>query len=100
MRFKSAVKLPSSSRPFINGDTSYDESVLVKLLFESSAKRLPKSTKIITCRMELPPLPENAIPNQDMLIAKPYFITVGDLQKMYRHSHPGTDFIPENYRNI
>jgi hypothetical protein len=100
MIFKPAVKLRCSGRPFIHADTSYNELVLIELLNEAFRKRLSKKTKVITCREELPSLPEGAIPNEDMLIFKPYFVKVGDLCRMYMDSHSGNSFKPESQKYL
>ncbi|MEK6830390.1 MAG: hypothetical protein AABY15_09825 [Nanoarchaeota archaeon] len=99
MKFKPAVTLPSSNLVLINDDTTYDEPTLIKLLLEGSKRSLLKSTKILTCKVELPSLPEGTIPDRRMLIPKPYFITFGNLHQMYKEAHSGNTF-RKNYRNI
>jgi len=98
MTFKKAVTLRSSKLILINDDTSFNESVLIKLLLDSSKKGLPKMAKVRTCRAELPSLPEGKIPDTGMLQVKPYFIRVTELNQMYKDSHSGNSFRPEKYK--
>lgn len=89
-----AIKLPSSNRIFGHDDDSFEESVLVSLLYEAYKRKLTNKTKIIITDEYLPNDVPEEVCDSSYLKLKKSTITFAGLKDIYKR-YWKSDYSPE-----